>query len=190
MPRKQIQRGGLAAPQIRVVPGGADQREQRHLTAAFLRIVAQLPRRPEPRHAWDNRARRDQRVPHPCTDAIALSRAALEAAYRTGNVDTIRATRLEVEEYFDQCRAAASTLPGRGETAEHERPLGSTSRTAPHLALIKEHSEATVAVAIAQAEPSDGAIERARREVRESIEAGREFLQIFGISLPSTRRVS
>jgi hypothetical protein len=195
MSRKQITRGGLAAPQILSTtrssrsPAEAAREELRELAAQFLRMVSHLPCRPEPRHAWDNRARRDQRVPHPCADAIALARTAHAAAIETGNVEIIRATRLEIEEYFDLSKKAALALPARTAAVAHRLPLGAPSSSSAYLALIKEQSEATMAVATAQIEPNETTIAHARREVRDVIHAACEFLGIHSHS-KSTRQVS
>ncbi len=170
--------------------------ERRRLDSAFLAIVRALPCRPSPRNAWDNRARRDQRVPHPCADAIALCRQAIEAANATRDVNIIRATRLEIEEYFDLCKAAATRLPVRpAATLPSVLPLGAASSSSSHLALIKEQAEATTAVAESIALPSETTMERARREVREAVDAGLTFLKSCGIhshsaATPARRAIS
>ncbi len=181
MSRKQTQRGGLAAPQI-PSPATVARDELRELASKFLQMVRYLPCRPTPRSAWDNRARQDQRVPHPCHDAIALARSAHNAAIDTGNVEIIRGTRLEIEEYFDLCKTAALMLPAHARSV-HRLPLGAPSAAQTYLTLIKENSEATVAVATAQFAPTESAIAHARREVREMVAAGLDWL---GLSSPSS----
>lgn len=96
---KQLRRVGLAAPQVRF--------EMRVLNGAFLQIAAALPRRPEPAHAWHNRARADGRVPHPNHDTILLCRQAMHDAIETGNDNVTRTTRLSIEDYFQRCSDAA-----------------------------------------------------------------------------------
>lgn len=149
--------------------------ERRRLDSAFLSIVRALPCRPEPRAAWDNRARRDQRVPHPSADTIALCRGAMLAAHNTGDVDIVRTTRLEVENYFDLCKSAAITLPLP--TLSTARPLPALGFHEPYLALIREGSEAIVAAAEAQVDPNETTIDHARREARELVDAGLAFLK-------------
>lgn len=96
---KQIRKLNLSSAQIRF--------EERVLNGAFLKIAARLPRRPEPRTSWDNRARADGRTPHPSHDAVLLARQAMHDAIETADATIILVTRLAIEAYFQQCAEAA-----------------------------------------------------------------------------------
>lgn len=143
---KSIRRSGLATAQ--------DRHEQRALTDSYLKIVAALPRRPEPRAHWDGRARGDGRVPHPAIDGVVACRAAVRAAIETGDAAIVRATRLAVEAYFDGCMAAALDVGA---------PLTECVTVAD---VVSEECEAIQALSVARETGSPGAKDLACERLR------------------------
>jgi len=153
MSSNPISAGSLAIAQNRI--------EERRLKSAFLRCMAALPSRPEPRSRFDEQARRrdDRKVLHPGHRAVDLCRILLAAAVRTGNRDTINATRRQIAHYFDDMKASALR-----EVIAHDE----TSFEHVIISFHKESCEALTAAAVAAVEESDSAKENLLREAREA----------------------
>jgi hypothetical protein len=168
---KQLRVGGLATPQIKF--------EERVLNGAFLKCAAALPNgRPAPRHAWDNRAREDGRVPHPCHDAILLLRGAMHAAIESGDHLVVRQTRLEIESYFDQCMNAAVDV---GTVLTEEVSVAD---------VINVECEAVSALALANETQSPGALDQAREKMWSAIDRAGNYLRMLDARRRTDARVS
>lgn len=162
MRTKQISRADLAT---------AQKFDERRRRAAFLRITHKLPggraRLGKARNVWDHVAQGTNPVADPATRAVELCSLAMGAAIATGNSAIIDATRAEIANYWDECKASAL-----GET---QLP-GLPALDAALCALAKEHAEAIAAGVEAHTHPDETTIERAEREVRDSLRAGEVFL--------------
>jgi hypothetical protein len=132
---------------------------QRALTDAFLACAGALHRRPEPRHAWDSRARGDGRAAHPANDAVILCRGAMHAALETNDPLVIRQTRLAIEEYFDLC-------------ADEATNVGAALIDQPTITdVVTSDCEAVAAIVAANESQSLGALANAKRKARSAADA-------------------
>lgn len=138
----------------------------RRLTTAFLRIPRHLPCRPEPRHVFDNVARKDNPLPPKGADLLALYRGVMEAAIATKDLGIIERTQFEIIAYHDELLAQALA----------DSPL-MTNVAFEDIAChaMKETAEALAAIGQAGTRRGPAAIEEAVRESGEAIESLQTF---------------
>lgn len=81
------------------------QAAERRLTDAFVEMVGALPRRPEPRHWWDNVASPAHGAPFKGREAVIAGRLAVAAAIKTGDAAIIEETARRVAHFADEMKA-------------------------------------------------------------------------------------
>jgi hypothetical protein len=163
---------------LRALPGTQidAQRRERAMQLAFVNVTSPLPCRPEPRHRFDNAARKldDPSRSRPWADFAEPLRDAALAAVRIGG-PTARETEERIVEaviaLLDYCTAPFQTdEPG----------------LVSYLAVAREVPEAIDWLARARMTPTPEIISRAREESAEACGALR--LHMGGLSRPRTMR--
>lgn len=151
--------------------------EDRLLGDLALAMAAALPARPAAvAGKMDELGRGDRRVHHPAHRAVEIARACMQDALATHDLDVIAETRARVANYFLACTEAAL---GEAPDLVADREVT--------IAVVKEAGEAVSAVVVARETRTPSALERARLEVQQAIDAGRAFLRTAGWASPLPR---
>lgn len=170
MPHNKKKLGSLAQSQ--------DAFETRRLNTFFLRCMAHLKCRPQPRWRFDFVAMAEPRRHHPGAEAIEDCRTILGAAVATGDRHVINATRREIAQYFDAMKASA--------LREIQQP-GMPSISEAVKAFTREAGEAQHAVVCAAVDQTEGAMETALREMREMNNEGERVAELLEASIQHSR---